>query len=293
MIAEKSHKVGNAIVTRVTEMNLTEVPPTFLYPEWNADVTEENARWLIPGNMSSDRQFLVQSIHTWVVKTERHTILIDTASGNDKERPLNTLFHHLNTPYLDRLKAAGVQPEDVDFVLITHLHVDHVGWNTILKDGKWVPTFPNARYVFSKEEYDFYSNPDNVQAPSAGVFEDSVLPVVESRQAIMIDADGTEFVDGLAFHRTPGHSYDHLSISLSSGGEEALFGGDVMNHPIQVVRPQWNSVFCEFQDKARVSRRWALDYVADRKATFFSTHFAETSAGLITRRGERFEWQAR
>lgn len=119
-----------------------------------AAIIQEHQNWLIPGNMDVTQEHLIQSVHTWVVKTKHHTILIDTASGNDKERPLNPIFHHLQLPYLDRLKSAGVIPEMVDYVLMTHLHVDHSGWNTRLIDDRWVPTFPKARYVFPKAEED-------------------------------------------------------------------------------------------------------------------------------------------
>lgn len=288
--SQVTFQIGEATVTRVTEMTLDEVPKTFLYPEWDDALTDAHRHWLIPGNMRADGAMLRQSIHTWVVRTPRHTILIDTASGNDKERPLNPLFHHLQTPYLSRLSVAGVKPEDVDFVFSTHLHVDHVGWNTYLKDGRWHPTFPNAQYVFSEKEFAFYSDPDNVQPPSVGVFEDSVQPIFESGQARMIAAGCSDVLDGFLFHGTQGHSYDHLSISFTSEGKTALFGGDLMHHPIQVVRPEWNSVFCEFQEAARVSRRWALDFVAERDAIYFSSHFAETSAGRIAKDGERYKW---
>ena len=286
----KHYRIGKAIVTRVTEQVLDAIPAGFLIPEWDDQVAQENAAWMAPQHMSTDRQNLILSIHTWVVKTERHTILIDTASGNGKERPLNPIFHRLDTPYLERLADAGVHPDEVDFVLTTHLHIDHVGWNTVLKDGAWVPTFKNAKYVFSKDEYAFYADPVNVRPPSAGVFEDSVQPVVDAGLAVMVDADGVESIEGLAFHRTKGHSFDHLSISLSSEGEHALFSGDVMHNPIQIARPAWNSVFCEFQDDARLSRKWALDYAADKEAMFFSSHFAGSSAGRIVREGDAYTW---
>ena len=290
---EQRYQIGEVEVTRVTELVLPNIAPAFLYPDWNNQVAAEQASWLAPEHMSVDHQHFILSVHTWVVKTPRHTILIDTGAGNGKQRPLNPVFHQLNSPYLQRLAAAGVQPEDVDFVFTTHLHIDHVGWNTVWRDGHWVPTFPNAKYVFSQREFAFYSDPAHVHSPSAGVFDDSVLPIVEAGQAVMIDADGSEFIDGLAFHRSKGHSYDHLSISLRSGDRHGLFPGDVMHNPVQIAKPAWNSVFCEFQDDARLSRRWALDYAVEHQAVFFSSHFAGTSAGNIVRNGERYRWLPR
>jgi glyoxylase-like metal-dependent hydrolase (beta-lactamase superfamily II) len=289
----RRYQVGRATINRVTELVLPTIPTTFLFPEWDPAVMPRDLDWLDSGNISSDGQTLALSVHSWVVRTDQHTIVIDTGAGNGKDRPLNTIFHHLDTPYLSRLEAAGVAREDVDFVLITHLHVDHVGWNTVREGDRWVPTFPNAKYVFSKAEYEFYADPANVQTPSAGVLEDSVKPVIDAGLAILIDADSPPLLEGLKFHSTKGHSYDHLSISLESQGQTALFSGDVMHHPVQVAMPEWNSVFCEFQEEARLSRRWALDFAAQRQAHFFSSHFPGTSAGLVERKGEGFAWLPR
>ncbi|MGI4855907.1 MAG: MBL fold metallo-hydrolase [Janthinobacterium lividum] len=288
------YRIGEAIVTRVAELLLPEVPADFLFPDRDrAALTHARPRWLGPDEGSADGRTLSLSVHSWVVQTERHTVLIDTGAGNGKSRPLNPLFDQLETPYLERLAAAGVQPADVDFVLITHLHVDHVGWNTIHNGARWTPTFPNARYVFSGAEYRFYADADHVHTPSKGVFEDSVQPIVDAGQARLIDAGQPSPVEGFTFHRTKGHSFDHLSISLTSQGEHALFAGDVMHHPVQVAQPGWNSVFCEFQDDARTSRLWALNHAADHRATFFSSHFPGTSAGAVERTASGFVWLPR
>jgi glyoxylase-like metal-dependent hydrolase (beta-lactamase superfamily II) len=289
-MTSKTYQIGDAQVTRVTEMVRSQAVPATLFPKYDDTFFQEHKDWLLRGSMTADGQFLMTSMHTWIVRTGKHTILIDTACGNGKERPQYPMFHRLHNPYLERLKEAGVSPEQVDFVLLTHLHADHVGWNTRLESGRWVSTFPNAKFVFSKSEYEFYADPEHVQPLSAAVFEESVQPVIDSGQAIMIAAEGSEFIDGLAFHRTAGHSYDHASISLSSKGQEALFAGDIMHHPLQVYQPDWNSMYCEFQDQAKESRSWVLDYVVDRQATYFSSHFPDNSAGTVTRKGEDFGW---
>lgn len=290
----KTYQVGDATVTKIDEMRLNVAPPSFLYPQWDAAELEPNRHWLTPSNMEVDTGHLIQSIHTWLVRTKELTILVDTGSGNGKERPENPIFHRLDTPYLERLAAAGVQPEDVDFVLHTHLHVDHCGWNTQLVDGRWVPTFRNARHVFSKAEEDYYSSPEShneVNIPSLGVYEDSVLPIIETGQAIRMPNEGGEFLDMFTFHPSKGHSIGHMSIELRSNGESALFCGDVMHHPLQVVRPDWNSVFCEWQDEALASRRWVLEQASERGLLMFTPHFAESSAGYVTRKGDDFYWQ--
>jgi len=294
MDTNRVYRVGEATVTRVSELSLDSNTPEYLYPQWEPSFIQEHEKWLVPGNMDRTRTHVFQSIHTWVLRTKQHTILIDTGAGNDKERIWMPRLNRLKSPYLERLKAAGVTPAMVDYVILTHLHVDHVGWNTQLVDGAWEPTFPNATYVFSKSEQKHYSDPENYPVNNRVkfiVYKDSVLPVIQAGQAEIIEPDGTEFLEGISLYPVPGHSIGQMAVCLTSGGKEALFGGDVMHHPIQVYRPEWNSVYCEDALQARASRRWALDYLADRHALFFSSHFAETSAGRVTRRGGSFVWQ--
>jgi glyoxylase-like metal-dependent hydrolase (beta-lactamase superfamily II) len=241
------------------------------------------------------------------VRTPNRVVLVDTATGNGKDRPSVPLMHQLNEPFLDRLAAAGVRPEEVDLVLLTHLHADHVGWNTRKMDGQWVPTFPNARYIFSARERAYGAAlaagdgsdvavrteaglDPATHPPMSGVYEDSVLPIVEAGLAREIIVDGSEVAEGFAYLPSPGHSIDHASIRFTSQGEQALFWGDVLHHPLQVARPDWNSVYCEFPEAARRSRRWAMDLAAETGALVFTTHFAESSAGRLSRAGERFTW---
>jgi glyoxylase-like metal-dependent hydrolase (beta-lactamase superfamily II) len=289
----RHYQIGDATVSRIEELTFPEIPASYLFPDWIASLKGRDVPWLGPENVSADGQTLSLSFHTWLVRIRGLTILIDTGAGNGKHRPLNPAFDQLDNPYLQRLAAAGVTPESVDYVVITHLHVDHVGWNTVRSGDRWVPTFSNATYLFSRTEYEFYADPKHVQQPSAGVFEDSVQPVVDAGQARFIAAGDDLPIDGFKLHRTKGHSYDHLSVSLKSAGQTALFGGDVMHHPVQVAVPEWNSVFCEFPDDARHSRLWALRFAAENHALFFSSHFPGTSVGVIERRGQEFAWLPR
>lgn len=303
-----TYRVGDATITKIFEIPLDGTDSSFLLPGANADDIARDQRGLGPGSIDPRTGSLRLSIHSWLVRTAGAVILIDTATGNDKERPDAPVLHHLNEPFLERLNAAGVSPEDVNYVLLTHLHADHVGWNTRLIDGRWRPTFPNARYIFSRRERayaDALSAGNGSDAaireqanlgpithpPMPGVYEDSVLPVIEAGLAQEIAVDGTEVVNGFRYLPSPGHSIDHASISLVSGGEQALFWGDVLHHPLQVARPDWNSVYCEFPEAARRSRRWALAHAAETGALVFTTHFAETSVGRISRDGDGFVWQ--
>ena len=143
-------RIGEIEVTRIEELNLTE--PPIMFAEWRKEMAEDYRDWLLPDFYIPETDSFHVSIHSWLLKTPSHTIVIDTCGGNDKQRPASPRFHQLNTPYLERLKAAGVAPEDVDLVICTHFHVDHVGWNTRLVDGRWVPTFPKATYILSRIE---------------------------------------------------------------------------------------------------------------------------------------------
>ncbi len=287
------YTVGDARVTRIMDLPIPAIPSAYLYPAWNEAAACERAPWLGADDIAADASTLRVSVHTWLVQIDGANVLIDTGAGNAKPRPENPVFDRLDTPYLANLAAAGVRPEDVDVVIATHLHVDHVGWNTVRDGERWVPTFPNARYLFSKHEYGFYATPEHVQTPSAGVFEDSVLPVFEAGQVRWIGADAPLPVPGLQLHVSKGHSFEHLSFSLHAGSDVGLFGGDVMHHPVQVAQPDWNSVFCEFSEDARRARHWALDYAAEHRALYFSSHFAGSSAGTIERGPHGYRWIAR
>jgi glyoxylase-like metal-dependent hydrolase (beta-lactamase superfamily II) len=302
----QTYKVGAATITRIDEIPLPNVDPYNLYPQLEAGALDEYGHFLTDGSYDRKSGTFMESIHTWLVRFSGHTILIDTGVGNGKNLPATPQFHHLNLPYLDHLLAAGVRPEEVDFVLMTHLHLDHVGWNTSSVDGRWVPTFPNAKYIFSRIEQRYHASlfghqpaPDlpapalgkPVRLPGAGVYNESVVPIIDSGLAEAIDVDGAEPINGISFLSTPGHSIDHASIRLRSGGQEALFLGDVMHHPLQVCRPDLRSVYCEFPEASRASREWIQSYAAENQALCFSSHFAETSAGYIRRKTGGFHWE--
>jgi glyoxylase-like metal-dependent hydrolase (beta-lactamase superfamily II) len=287
--APTSYRVGDVTVTRIEERTVTS-SASGLLPDWDPAFVDPDQDGLVPDHMDSGREKLTVSIHAWLVRIGKHTIMVDTGIGNGKTRA-SRLFNQLDTPFLARLAAAGVQPEDVTHVLLTHIHTDHVAWNTRLIDGRWIPTFPNARYFVPRLGYDYFNAREGRTKPNYDMFEDSVLPVIATGQAVMVEANGGEVLDGFSYHPTPGHSVDHNSILLRSCGEAAMFGGDVMHHPIQLRRPEWNSVFCAAAEQARDSRRWALEQASRRRALYFSSHFAGTSAGTWTRSGDGFAWR--
>jgi len=287
-----TRRIGETSVTRVYEQMGPGFPAQHLLPDWDPAILDEHAGWLSPNYYEAATGRFISSIHSWVIRTRHHTILVNTCCGNGKERPGFERFHMLDTPYLERLAAAGVRPEEVDYVLCTHLHVDHVGWNTKLLDGRWVPTFPNAKYVFSKVAHDHWDPARNAAlAPAqAAIFLDSVLPVIEAGQAVetgMTDAIG----DGLLIEPAPGHAPGHVILRLQSGGQEGVFLGDVMHHPVQVVRPEWSSRFCAEPRMAEQSRRRVLELCCETGARVFPAHLGAPHVGWVRREGDGFRFE--
>jgi glyoxylase-like metal-dependent hydrolase (beta-lactamase superfamily II) len=230
---------------------------------------------MVPHHFDAASGWLKLSVHSWLIQIGGRTILIDTCVGNHKSRSARPKWHLLDTPYLQRLAAAGVRPEQVDMVMCTHLHVDHVGWNTRLENGRWVPTFPNARYVFSKTDYDHFLRVDRdpERGPATlGAFRDSVLPVVEAGLAQMVE--GAQAIEEhLSIEPAPGHTPGHVVIKLAAKDAQAFFCGDAIHHAIQLYHPAWNSFACLDAEAARRSRRKLLEDCAGSGALLAPQHF--------------------
>ena len=279
--------VGDVRVSRVIEMEGPSFAIDDLFPDADGEsvaaALAAEGDWLLPRFIDPESRFLIMSLHSFVIRTARHVILVDTCVGNDKERPGRDAWHRRDGPFLDRLAEAGVRPEDVDVVLCTHLHVDHVGWNTRLVDGRWVPTFPNARYIFARREYAFWEA-KAAAAPAGtvnvGSYDDSVLPVVVAGQAIFVD-DDHEIEDGLWLEPAPGHTPGNIILNLVSGGTRAAFTGDVMHHPLQLVRPDWSSRFCEDPGQSRATRRALIERFAESGTLILPAHFPTPTVGHI------------
>ena len=236
--------VGTVEIWRVEELMLSE--PTTLFAQWRPQIADEE-QWLMPNYSDPKLNGFITSIHSWLLKTGRHTILIDTGAGNGKNRPASPRFGNLTRPYLDRLRNVGVTPADVDYVINTHLHVDHIGWNTSWDGERWLPTFPNAKYLMPGREVEA-RDPKRGAADKAPAvhqpFIDSVQPVLDAGLATLLNGD-EKLNDEIEFMPIPGHAPGQMGIRLRSAGEQALFIGDVMHQPIQVVYPDWNSKYCE------------------------------------------------
>ncbi len=291
MAEQRIYNVGDARVARVVDTTLDALTPQRLLRDLNSD--DWDLMKQMTETMSSDGRHVLLSVHSWVVWHSGKLFIVDTGAGNDKQRPHAPYFDHLKTEYLSCLAALGVQPNDVDYVLHTHLHVDHVGWNTQLVDGQWRPTFAHARHIFSKKEYDYFTDNANLTDRNRTSFQvqaDSVTPINKAGFADMIEITGAEIFPGFSFHPTPGHSIDHASIILESRGSKALFAGDVLHHPLQVIKPELMSMFDPDHERSLRSRLWALDYAADQNAIWFSSHFPSSSAGHVSRSAKGYSW---
>ena len=277
-------KVGRVKITKVVELE-TVGSTRFILPL----ATNEEIRklpWLIP-DFATEEGRLKMSIHALVVETPSHRIVVDTGLGNDKEGRSVPTWNNRQGPFLETLTDAGFPPDSINTVLCTHLHVDHVGWNTRLVGGQWVPTFANARYVFGKTEYEHWR--DHSEEPDrAAVFNDSVKPIVDAGKAELVGSDA-RLGDEIALIPTPGHSPGHVSIHIQSDGEEALLTGDVAHHPCQMAHLDWSSTADSDPVQSAVTRRELFSRFADTATRVIGGHF---SAGHIRRDGDAFKFAA-
>jgi glyoxylase-like metal-dependent hydrolase (beta-lactamase superfamily II) len=280
--------IGAATVTRIEETYEPNFEATKFFAEWRPEVVEQHRDWMLPNHYDPASGKLKLSIHSWLVQVGGRTILIDSCVGNDKQRPNRPLWHLMKTPYLDRLANAGARPEQVDYVMCTHLHNDHVGWNTRLEDGRWVPTFPNARYLFNRTDYQHFESVDPVKQPgNAAAFADSLAPISKAGLADLIAGQHT-VDEHLTIDPAPGHTPGTTYITLSSRGAKAMFCGDILHQAIQVFHPEWNSFACEDADNARTSRRKVLEQCAGTGALLMPTHFGAPFVCHIDAKGDAF-----
>ena len=287
--------IGDIAVDRVAEIEGPLFPPAGIFADFDPAVLEAHWDDLVPAHYNPELGLVNGTIQTYVIRTAGLTILVDTCCGNHKQRPAEPPFHDLNTPFLERLAAMGVAPEDVDIVLNTHLHVDHVGWNTRLENGRWVPTFPNATYVFSQSDLDFIRDMANQPPPAnahALQYSDSIEPILSAGK-VRILTGPEALCPGLEIEFAPGHTPGHLILRATSNGQSGLFVGDVLQHPLQVYRPDWNSAFCAVPNLARIARRRVLGDCADSGALMFPAHFAMPYAFPIKRVGTGFALEKR
>jgi glyoxylase-like metal-dependent hydrolase (beta-lactamase superfamily II) len=286
--------IGRIQVHRIEEWAGTFSPPADLFSGFSAEHWARHEEEFTPGYYDPEAGKLYACLQSWVLDTGEQRILFDTGAGNDKDRPNLPIFGNLQTDFLGRLARAGYQPEDIDVVVCSHIHVDHVGWNTRLVDGRWEPTFRNARYVLPVRDRDYWdpliatSGPGQIGTlVNDGMFEDSVRPILEAGRAEWAD-DGFEVAPWISLHCRPGHTPGSMAMHVTSDGETAMFVGDIVHHPAQIYQPEWNSIFCEDAEQARETRRQVLFEAADREALLVPAHFGGAHAARVVREGTGF-----
>ncbi|MFQ5953572.1 MAG: MBL fold metallo-hydrolase [Kiloniellales bacterium] len=278
-------QIGAVRITRIVEMEVAG-GTSFILP----DATRENVRpmrWLKPHFMDGDGR-LIMSIHALLLETRDRRILVDTCIGNNKPRSIPG-WNMLQGSFLDDLAAAGCPPQSIDTVLCTHLHVDHVGWNTMLVEGRWVPTFMNARYLMASQEWAHWQRKlaDQRFGDAIG---DSVRPVIDAGLTDLVETDHV-VADEVRLEPTPGHTPGHVSVWIESGGEQAVITGDSIHHPCQMTRPDWAAATDHDPDAARQTRLDLLRRCADAPVLVIGTHFAAPTAGQVVRDGEVFRFR--
>jgi glyoxylase-like metal-dependent hydrolase (beta-lactamase superfamily II) len=283
-------QIGDVTITRVEESYGAGFPISMMIPAWDEGVRDDHGAATIAQHVDPSTDLALQSVHTWVVRTPQKTILVDLCNGNHKQRAIETMSM-LNTDWLERLVASGVKPDDVDAVVCTHLHLDHVGWNTTLAGTEWVPTFPNARYFVNSDEFAFW-NPDATDQTglefNANVFDDSVRPVFDRELVELWSGNDCTVDDYLHLELAPGHTPGHSVGWIESNGACALLSGDSMHSAVQIYRPEWNSAFCIDGDNAAATRRGLLEKCVERDAVLLPAHFSAPHAFRVVARADGF-----
>lgn len=286
-VADERWQIGDVTITKVHEITLP-APAVFFYEECTPEDLERDAWWTRPHHIDDEGNVLF-SHHSLVVESQGRSIVVDTCVGNGRERPFPG-YGDLATDFMERFLGAGFAPADVDVVLCTHLHFDHVGWNTTLVDSKWVPTFPNARYLFGRVEYEHWSREDHDESEVAGTssFDDSVRPVVEAGLMDLVEWDH-RITDEVRLTPSPGHTPGHHSVVIESAGELAVITGDCVHASIHFAHPEWRSIADADHETAVETRRRVRDEWSTNDALVIGTHFPTPSSGHL-RNDDRGWW---
>ncbi|MFE3825357.1 MBL fold metallo-hydrolase [Streptomyces sp. NPDC059092] len=281
-----SWTVGDITVHRVDEVALPPATGPWLLPDATPEVVS-GQDWLHPHFADREGVLRIDS-HSFAFVVDGLRVLVDTGIGNGKERA-NPAWHHLRTDFLQRLTAGGFPPDSVDLVILTHLHADHVGWNTREANGEWVPTFPRARYLTSRTEREFWAGYDMEEAREQ-MFRDSVIPVERAGLLDVVDvpAEGAEIAPGLRLIPTPGHTPGHVAVQLASQGEKALITGDCVHHPVQLAHPAIGACVDIDPRRSEATRHELLGSLAGTDTLLLGTHFAPPTAGRVITHGNAY-----
>ena len=285
------YAIGDLSIHRIVEQEVGTRPAYDFLAGLTPELLEENRHWLEPQALLPGTSELAFCFQSYVVRTPDHVIVIDSCIGNDKPRPKRPQWHMKHDEYyMSALAVAGLRVEDVDFVLCTHLHADHVGWNTRLDNGRWVPTFPNARYLMSATELDYWTQ-SHARQPIECI-ADSVLPIVEQGRANRVTSAHV-VSDHVRLMPTPGHTVDHFAVCLGRGRDAAVMTGDLIHSPLQARYPQLCARVDHDHAIAASTRRSFLGAYADCDTLLCTAHFPAPSCGGLTAWGDGFRFIAR
>ena len=276
-------KIGDVEIWRLLEIDGPFLAATELFPNAGSDVGRI-IEALAPGSIDQSSGRLILPIQGFLLKTEHQIILVDSCVGNHKTLPnLPAWNQKSDDRFLSALQKAGLTPDDVDVVLCTHLHSDHVGWNTRLENGSWVPTFPNARYILPRADEEFHRNEATV------LYQESVLPIIARDLAEMTEG-AHELCDGVRLVPTPGHSPGHVSVEIDRQGQRALITGDALHSTAQCCHPEWHFKFDADPAKAATTRHNLLQRATDKNQLVLGNHFLLPSLGHVAEKGDSFSW---
>lgn len=274
-------------IDRIVEMQAALFDPLTFFPDLTPAMLEVHSAWLTPSALDPATGKMILCVQSYVIRTPHHTILVDTCVGNDKERPAHPFWNRMRgTQFMDGLAALGLGVEDIDYVMCTHLHVDHVGWNTRLLDGRWVPTFPNATYLFERQELAHWSN----DAPPPWI-TDSVLPVVAAGRAELVESDHA-LGDHVRLEPTPGHTPHHCAVQVGRGAVDAVITGDLIHSPLQLRLPEISMRADHDKAQAAATRRRFLSCYCETPTLVCTAHFPQPSTGHLVRHGDGFGFSA-
>jgi glyoxylase-like metal-dependent hydrolase (beta-lactamase superfamily II) len=287
----KTYRVGELTVSLVVESEFPVLTPSEVYPDSTKEDIDKNEAWLAPRFYDRVSDKLILSFQGFLIRSDKKNILVDTCVGDCKERRRQS-FDQQRWKWLDKLRSAGCDPADIDVVVCTHFHVDHVGWNTQLIDGSWRPTFPNARYLFVKKEWDYWLSGKGAHniSRTGDYMEDSILPVVEAGLVDFVDMDH-RIVPGITLVPAPGHTPGMVCVDLQSNQSHAIITGDLLHTVLQVIYPDWSTRFCADSEQSRETRKAFLERYANTDVMIFPAHFPSPTAGYIERAFNGFRYR--